>query len=82
MGTAGNGCQPLEDIQKIICLEIGYFPPPRIRHKGAPHQIFNFKTPAKSQTSSPTQTQLRHGDLGILLQMGHALQERDKNKLH
>lgn len=55
---------------------IGPLLAPRIRHKGMRHQIFNFKTAAKSETSSPIQTQLGLNDLEILIQMGHALRKR------
>lgn len=65
-------------VQKIVLLRIGPFHLPWIHHKGMRHQIFNFKTAAKSEMSSPIQTQLEHNDLEILIQMGHALDKRYK----
>lgn len=66
-----------KDIQKMIRLEHSTFPP-RSPQKGTGHQIFNFKTAAKSETSSRTQTQLGLDDLEISPQMGTRTQERDK----
>lgn len=61
-------------------MKSGTFHPPRIRHKGTRYQIFNFKTPAKSETSSSTQPQLGLDYLEISPQMGHALlQEEIRN---
>lgn len=61
-----------EDIQKIA----RHFLPASSPQKGIGHQIFNFKTAAKSETSSRTQPQLGRDDLEIP-QMGPRTQGRD-----
>lgn len=72
-----------ETFKKLSSSESSTLHPPRIRQKGIRHQIFNFKTAAKSETSSPTQPQLGLDDLEILLQMGHALRAgKISKKLH
>lgn len=65
------------DIQKIIRHEIQRFHRADSQYDPSRHQIFNFKTPAKSETSSRTQTQLGLRDLEKP-QMGTRTQERDK----
>lgn len=70
-------CCRQQTFKKLYATKSGTLHPPWIRHKGEQHQIFNFKRAAKSQTSSPTQPQLRLGDLEILLQMGHALHDSE-----